>query len=285
MASPGPLAALPAAAQSYPSRNITAIIPFAAGNANDVTARIVFEQLQKQLGQPIVIESKPRRRRHHRRRPGRRSATPDGYTVLFHSATFSASYVTHKSLPYDTLNDFTAVSAVGISPSVLVASPSKGYKTAADLVAAAKAKSGQAQLRFGGHRRGVASCGREIQHRRRHQGAARSVQGPGRGAGRGDGGTDRLLFPAARGGDRADQGRQGHGAGGVLRQARAATAGCSDHGRDRLSGRGLRVLERRVRAGEDAAGHRRQALSGNPEGDRRSERQGAAGQGRRRSRW
>ena len=48
-----------AAAQSYPSRNITAIIPFAAGNANDVTARIVFEQLQKQLGQPIVIESKP----------------------------------------------------------------------------------------------------------------------------------------------------------------------------------------------------------------------------------
>ena len=138
----GPLTALPAAAQTYPSRNITAIIPFAAGNANDVTARIVFEQLQKQLGQPIVIESKP----------GAggtigvgqaAKATPDGYTVLFHSATFSASYVTHKWLPYDTLNDFTAVSAVGISPSVLVASPVKGYKTAADLVAAAKANPGK----------------------------------------------------------------------------------------------------------------------------------------------
>src|SRR6187431_3682175 len=70
-------------------------------------------------------------------------ATPDGYTVLFHSATFSASYVTHKTLPYDTLNDFTPVSAVGISPSVLVAAPSKGYKTAADLIAAAKAKPGE----------------------------------------------------------------------------------------------------------------------------------------------
>lgn len=138
----GPLTAFPAAAETYPSRNITAIIPFAAGNANDVTARIVFEQLQKQLGQTIVIESKP----------GAggtigvgqaAKAAPDGYTVLFHSATFSASYVTHKWLPYDTLGDFIAVSPVGISPSVLVASPKKGYKTVAELVAAAKANPGK----------------------------------------------------------------------------------------------------------------------------------------------
>lgn len=132
----------PARAETYPSRNITAIIPFAAGNANDVTARIVFEQLSKQLGQPIIIESKP----------GAggtigvgqaAKAAPDGYTVLFHSATFSASYVTHKWLPYDTLTDFIAVSPVGISPSVLVASPAKGYKTVAELVAAAKANPGK----------------------------------------------------------------------------------------------------------------------------------------------
>jgi tripartite-type tricarboxylate transporter receptor subunit TctC len=134
--------AAPAAAQSYPSRNITAVIPFAAGNANDITARIVFEQLQKQLGQPIVIESKPGAGGTIGVGQAAR-ATPDGYTVLFHSATFSASYVTHKSLPYDTLNDFIAVSAVSISPSVLVASPKKGYKTAAELIAAAKAKPGE----------------------------------------------------------------------------------------------------------------------------------------------
>ena len=131
-----------ASAQSYPSRNIMAIIPFAAGNANDVTARIVFEQLQKELGQPIVIESKPGAGGTLGVGQAAR-ATPDGYTILFHSATFSASYVTHKTLPYDTLNDFTAVSAVSISPSVLVASPKKGYKTAAELIAAAKAKPGE----------------------------------------------------------------------------------------------------------------------------------------------
>src|SRR4029077_11224478 len=136
------IAASLAFAQSWPTRNITAVIPFAPGNANDITGRILFEQLSKQLGQPIVIES----------RPGAGGtigvgqaarATPDGYTMLFHSATFSASYVTHKTLPYDTLNDFTAVSAAGISPSVLVAAPSKGYKTAAELIAAAKAKPGE----------------------------------------------------------------------------------------------------------------------------------------------
>ena len=134
--------AIPASAQQWPTHNVTAIIPFAAGNANDVTARIVFDQLQKQLGQPIIIESKP----------GAGGtigvgqvarATPDGYTILFHSATFSASYVTHKTLPYDTLSDFTPVAAVGQSPSVLVGSPPKGYKTVADLVAAAKAKPGE----------------------------------------------------------------------------------------------------------------------------------------------
>ncbi len=127
--------------QSWPTRTITAIIPFAAGNANDLTARIVLDQISNQLGQTIVIEN----------RPGAGGtigvgaaarATPDGYTILFHSASFAAAYVVHKSLPYDTLNDFTAVAAVGIQPSVLVAAPSKGYKTAAELIAAAKAKPG-----------------------------------------------------------------------------------------------------------------------------------------------
>ena len=179
----GPLAGAPqASAQNYPSRNITAIIPFAAGNANDITARIVFEQLQKQLGQPIVIESRPRRRRHHRRRPG--GARHAGR--LHHRCSIrrrsAPSYVTHKTLPYDTLKDFTAVSAVGISPSVLVAAPSKGYKTAADLIAAAKAKPGE--LNFASAGIGAAShlAAEKFTSRRRHQGAAHPVPRAGRGA-------------------------------------------------------------------------------------------------------
>jgi tripartite-type tricarboxylate transporter receptor subunit TctC len=135
------VAATSAASQPYPSHNITVIIPFAPGNANDITGRIVFEQVSKQVGQTIVIDN----------RGGAGGtigvgqaarATPDGYTILFHSASFSSAYVTHKTLPYDTFKDFIAVVPAGISPSVLVVSPTKEYKTAADLVAAAKAKPG-----------------------------------------------------------------------------------------------------------------------------------------------
>src|SRR5262249_14935449 len=77
-----------ARAQAWPSRNITAIIPFAAGNANEIIGRIVLEQLSRQLGQPIIIES----------RPGAggtigvaaaAKAAPDGYTILVHSSSFS----------------------------------------------------------------------------------------------------------------------------------------------------------------------------------------------------
>lgn len=136
------LAGSPAAADTWPSRNITAIIPFAPGNANDLTARIVMEQLGKQLGQTIVIDNRGGAGGTIGVGQGAR-ATPDGYTILFHSASFSAAYVTHKSLPYDTLSDFTAVAPAGIQPSVLVTAPSKGFKTAAELIAAAKAKPGE----------------------------------------------------------------------------------------------------------------------------------------------
>jgi tripartite-type tricarboxylate transporter receptor subunit TctC len=131
-----------ASAQNWPSRNISAIIPFAAGNANDLTARIVLEQLQRQLGQTIVIEN----------RPGAGGtigvgaaarATPDGHTILVHSSSFASAYVTHKTLPYDTLNDFAAVAALGAQPSVLIVASTRGIKTAGELIAAAKAKPGE----------------------------------------------------------------------------------------------------------------------------------------------
>ena len=115
-------------AQAWPTRAMQVISPFTAGNANDITARVVFEQLSKQLGQTIVIESRPGAGGTIGVGQAARAA-PDGYTILFHSATFSASYVTHKTLPYDTLTDFIPVSAVGISPSVLVAGPNSSVSS------------------------------------------------------------------------------------------------------------------------------------------------------------
>jgi len=132
----------PAHAQAYPSKTIMSVIPFTPGNANDVVGRIVLDQLSKQLGQPIIVEN----------RAGAGGTTgvafvaksaPDGYTVLVHSSTFSASYSLYKTLPYDTFNDFAAVAPFGVQAMVLVAAPSKGWKTAAELVAAAKANPGK----------------------------------------------------------------------------------------------------------------------------------------------
>ena len=129
-------------AQAWPSRTITAIVPFAAGNANDIVARIVLDQVSKQVGQTDRDRQPSRRRRHHRRRPRSARAAPDGYTMLVHSSSFSASYSLHKSLPYDTFKDFAAVVPLGFQPTVLVVAASKPWKTLGELVAEAKAKPG-----------------------------------------------------------------------------------------------------------------------------------------------
>src|SRR6266536_1914228 len=70
------------------------------------------------------------------------AAAPDGYTILLHSSSLSSQVVLHRTLPYDPIRDFTPVVMFGIQPNVLVAAPSTGFKTVADLVAAAKARLG-----------------------------------------------------------------------------------------------------------------------------------------------
>ena len=130
-----------ATADTWPTRPIQMISPFTAGNANDIVARAVLDQVSKQLNQTIVIENKP---------GGGGTigaamvakAEPDGYTILLHSSSLSSQVVLHKSLPFDTAHDLAPVVMFGIQPSVLISAPSKGFKSIADLVAAAKAKPG-----------------------------------------------------------------------------------------------------------------------------------------------
>ena len=128
-------------AQAWPTRTVTVVSPFTAGNANDMVARVIFDEVSRQVGQPIVIEN----------RPGAggaigvnavAKASPDGYTVLLHSSSLSSLPVMHRKLPYDALKDFTGVAMFGVQPTVLVTAPSKGFKTVRDLIAAAKAKPG-----------------------------------------------------------------------------------------------------------------------------------------------
>jgi tripartite-type tricarboxylate transporter receptor subunit TctC len=130
-----------AAADNWPSRPITTISTVSAGNAGDTVARIVLDQVSKQIGQGFVLEN----------RPGGggtlgtaavAKAEPDGYTVLLLTSSQGSYVVLHKTLAYDPFRDFAPVALFGVQPSVLVAAPSKGWKSAADLVAAAKAKPG-----------------------------------------------------------------------------------------------------------------------------------------------
>ena len=130
-----------ALAQTWPSKPIRAIIPFAAGSATDVVPRVVFEPLSAQLGQVIVVEN----------RGGAGTtigaalvakAEADGYTLLATSSAHTLVPTVYPSAPYDTASDFAAVVSLGSGPNVLVVSPAKDFKTAQDLVAAAKARPG-----------------------------------------------------------------------------------------------------------------------------------------------
>ena len=130
-----------AVAQTWPSKPIHAIIAFAAGSATDIIPRVVFEPLSAQLGQPIVVEN---------RGGGGTTiaaamvakAEPDGYTLLATSSAHTLVPTVYPNASYDTAADFVAVVSLGTSPNVLVVSPSKGFKTAQDLVAAGKARPG-----------------------------------------------------------------------------------------------------------------------------------------------
>ncbi len=130
----------PALAQEWPTRNISVIVPLGAGSASDVITRLVMDQVAKQVGQNVIVEN----------RPGAggtiganvvAKARPDGYTILAYGALAIANAL-YAKLPYDTATDFLPVIGLGQQPLAVVASPSQGYKTLGDLVAAAKARPG-----------------------------------------------------------------------------------------------------------------------------------------------
>lgn len=128
-------------ADAWPKdRAIRAVVPFTAGSTIDILGRIVLDPVSRQLGQTIVVEN----------RGGAggtlgsalvAKADPDGYTLLINAAAHSGAPAAYPKLAYDAANDFAAVACFGSVPNVLVVAPSKGLKSAQDLVAKAKAGS------------------------------------------------------------------------------------------------------------------------------------------------
>jgi tripartite-type tricarboxylate transporter receptor subunit TctC len=134
-------AAAPANAQQWPTKPIKVISPYPAGSASDTVSRVVLDQVSQLLGQPIVIETRPGAGGSVGFSAVARSA-PDGYTLLASSSSMATQIVLHKTLSYDPVRDFVQVALLGTSPNILVVSKQSGFKTVADLVAAAKAKPG-----------------------------------------------------------------------------------------------------------------------------------------------
>jgi tripartite-type tricarboxylate transporter receptor subunit TctC len=138
----GAWAQAPAGAGDYPNKIIKIIVPFTAGSATDIMARIVGERMSVSMGQNIVVEN----------RPGAGGtlgaaqvarAEPDGYTLLVVSTGHVVNPALYANLPYDTVGDFAGISPLAALPSVLVVASSSPIKSVSDLIAAAKAKPGQ----------------------------------------------------------------------------------------------------------------------------------------------
>jgi tripartite-type tricarboxylate transporter receptor subunit TctC len=138
-----PVVAAPAAfAQTYPDKPIHIIVAFTPGSATDVVARAVAQAMSQSMGQPIVIDNRPG--------AGGTIATtlvakapPDGYTLLVHSSGHTVNPSIYPNLGYDAVKDLVGISVLAQQPNMLVAAPSKGWKTAGDLVKAAQAEPGK----------------------------------------------------------------------------------------------------------------------------------------------
>src|SRR5438309_8217229 len=134
--------ALPALAQSYPSKAIRLVSPFPPGGSVDVVGRLLAAKLSETLGQQMVVEN----------RSGASgiigtevvmNSPPDGYMLLINTIPFVSNQFLMPRAPYDPLRDFVAVSLVASSPSFVTVHPSVPAQSIKELIALAKAKPGQ----------------------------------------------------------------------------------------------------------------------------------------------
>src|SRR6516225_7808812 len=140
-------AAAAARAQNYPTRPITAIVPFAGGSASDVVSRILFERMSKSLGQSIVVENRPGAGGNNGTADAAKAA-PDGYTIVGGgSGPVAANVTLYKHLDYDPQKDLVTISPFASFTIVVVASGKLPVDTLQELIAYAKAHPGE--LNFG----------------------------------------------------------------------------------------------------------------------------------------
>ena len=133
----------PAAAQAYPTRPVTIVVPFAAGGGNDIMARLIAQHLSRALGQQFVIEN----RAGAGGTVGARAvakAAPDGYTLMVgHSGVFGVAPALYADPGYEPRRDFAPIGLIASYQQVLVVHPSVPVHSVADLIALARKDPGK----------------------------------------------------------------------------------------------------------------------------------------------
>jgi tripartite-type tricarboxylate transporter receptor subunit TctC len=130
-------------AQTYPAKPIRLVVPFAPGGSSSIVARFVAQEMQKGLGQQIVIENKPGGGGNIAMQEVAR-AEPDGYTLIIgHIGSFAVNPYMYDKLPYDVDKDFAAVSLLAKVPAIFVVHADVPAKDLREFVALAKKQPGQ----------------------------------------------------------------------------------------------------------------------------------------------
>lgn len=144
-----------AAAQTYPSKSVTLVVPFPAGSTTDLVGRILAGKLAESLGQQVIVENRGGAGGAIGTE-GVARAAPDGYTLLMGTiGTHAINVSVYPKLPYDPLADFTPIIQFGTAPNVLVVHPSLPVKSVSELIAYAKSKPGQ--LNYGSSGNGTSN--------------------------------------------------------------------------------------------------------------------------------
>jgi tripartite-type tricarboxylate transporter receptor subunit TctC len=128
----------PASAAGYPDHPVKVIVPFAAGGPVDVVARLLAEKLTEKLGQRFYIENLAGAGGNIGMSNVARS-TPDGYTMLVVSSSYTVNPSLYKNCPYDPYKDFIPVTLAAITPNILIVNPSVPAKTPKELIDVIKA--------------------------------------------------------------------------------------------------------------------------------------------------
>ncbi|WP_353234823.1 tripartite tricarboxylate transporter substrate binding protein [Diaphorobacter ruginosibacter] len=144
IAGAGALAAaghLPAMAQAYPAKAVKIIVPYPAGGATDIIARMVAEKLATKWSQPVVVDNRAGAGATVGAEAAARSA-PDGYTLFETTSAHTISASLYSKLSYDPIRDFNAITLVATVPLALIASPKVPARTLTELLAWAKKQPG-----------------------------------------------------------------------------------------------------------------------------------------------